>query len=131
VAIPPARIVQEPTSLGKAYNEILTAMTIDTLAIVQVLRKRAFSEELAIGGVEAFREIDAGVLTTEADLREVETTLELKIEATTVSVKWTSYTGSSPRGLRSATHKSRASTFRDFFCKIDARKILPAHRPNG
>jgi hypothetical protein len=65
----------------------MTALTIDTLAIVQVLRKRGFSEEQAIGVVEAFREIDAGALTTKADLREVETKLEAKIETATVSVK--------------------------------------------
>jgi hypothetical protein len=38
----------------------MTALTIDTLAIVQILRKRGVSEEQAIGVVEAFREIDAG-----------------------------------------------------------------------
>ncbi|WP_428989823.1 hypothetical protein [Methylocapsa aurea] len=50
----------------------MTALTIVTLAIVQILRKRGFSEEQATGVVEAFREIDAGSLATKADLREVE-----------------------------------------------------------
>jgi hypothetical protein len=67
----------------------MTALTIDTLAIVQVLRKRGFSEEQAIGVVEAFREIDAGLLATKADLREVELKLENKIEANKVEIlRW-------------------------------------------
>lgn len=65
----------------------MSALTIDTLAVVQVLRKRGFSEEQAIGVVEAFREIDAGALVTKADLREVELKLETKIETSSASLK--------------------------------------------
>jgi len=61
----------------------MTALTIDTLAIVQVLRKRGFSEEQAIGVVEAFREIDAGLLATKSDIREV----EAKIETSSANLK--------------------------------------------
>ncbi|WP_166142328.1 hypothetical protein [Methylosinus sp. RM1] len=61
----------------------MTALTIDTLAIVQVLRKRGFSEEQAIGVVEAFREIDAGLLATKSDIREV----EAKIESSSANLK--------------------------------------------
>jgi hypothetical protein len=61
----------------------MTALTIDTLAIVQVLRKRGFSEEQAIGVVEAFREIDAGLLATKSDIREV----EAKIETSAANLK--------------------------------------------
>lgn len=61
----------------------MAALTIDTLAIVQVLRKRGFSEEQAIGVVEAFREIDAGLLATKSDIREV----EAKIETSSANLK--------------------------------------------
>ena len=61
----------------------MSALTIDTLAISQILRKRGFTEEQAIGVVEAFREIDAGTLVTKADLREV----EAKIETTSANLK--------------------------------------------
>ncbi|MBU3888221.1 CCDC90 family protein [Methylosinus sp. KRF6] len=61
----------------------MAALTIDTLAIVQVLRKRGFSEEQAIGVVEAFREIDAGLLATKSDIREV----EAKIESSSANLK--------------------------------------------
>jgi hypothetical protein len=61
----------------------MSALTIDTLAISQILRKRGFTEEQAIGVVEAFREIDAGTLATKADLREV----EAKIETTSANLK--------------------------------------------
>jgi carbamoylphosphate synthase small subunit len=57
----------------------MSALTIDTRAMTQILRKRGFSEEQAIGVVEAFREIDAGALASKADLRETETRLEAKI----------------------------------------------------
>lgn len=67
----------------------MTTLTIDTLAVVQVLRKRGFSEEQAIGVVEAFREIDAGALSTKADVREVELKLEAKMETLKVDIlRW-------------------------------------------
>ncbi|BBU60345.1 hypothetical protein MSC49_02800 [Methylosinus sp. C49] len=65
----------------------MTALTLDSLAIVQILRKRGFSEEQATGVVEAFREIDAGSLATKADLREVELKLESKIETSSANLK--------------------------------------------
>jgi hypothetical protein len=61
----------------------MTALTIVTLAIVQILRKRGFSEEQATGVVEAFREIDAGLLATKSDIREV----EAKIETSSANLK--------------------------------------------
>ncbi|WP_018267025.1 hypothetical protein [Methylosinus sp. LW4] len=61
----------------------MTALTIVTLAIAQILRKRGFSEEQAIGVVEAFREIDAGLLATKSDIREV----EAKIETSAANLK--------------------------------------------
>lgn len=47
----------------------MAALTIDTLAIVQVLRKRGFSEEQAIGVVEAFREVEAKIESSSANLK--------------------------------------------------------------
>lgn len=72
----------------------MSALTIDTLAVAQILRKRGFTEEQATGVVEAFREIDASRLATKADIREVEakidrveTRLEAKIETSTANLK--------------------------------------------
>ncbi|WP_159729853.1 hypothetical protein [Methylosinus sp. Ce-a6] len=48
----------------------MSALTIDTLAVSQILRKRGVSEEQAIGVVEALREIDASQLATKSDLKE-------------------------------------------------------------
>jgi hypothetical protein len=56
----------------------MSALTIDTLAVAQTLRKRGFSEEQATGVVEALQSIDAGALATKADLRQLK--LEAKIE---------------------------------------------------
>jgi len=59
----------------------MSALTIDTLAVSQVLRKRGFTEDQAAGVVEAFREIDASQLSTKADMREVESRIkEVKTE---------------------------------------------------
>jgi hypothetical protein len=55
----------------------MSALTIDTLAVAQLLRKRGFSEEQAAGVVEALQSIDAGALATKADLREIETKLDV------------------------------------------------------
>lgn len=54
----------------------MSALTIDTLAVAQTLRKRGFSEEQATGVVEALQSIDAGTLATKADLRELEVRIE-------------------------------------------------------
>jgi hypothetical protein len=54
----------------------MSALTIDTLAVSQLLRKRGFNEEQATGVVEALREIDASQLATKADIREVEARIE-------------------------------------------------------
>lgn len=56
----------------------MSALTIDTLAVSQVLRKRGFTEEQAIGVVEALREIDASQLATKSDLKE--TAADLKVD---------------------------------------------------
>ena len=72
----------------------MSALTIDTLAVAQILRKRGFTEDQATGVVEAFREIDGSLLSTKADMRElearierVETRLEAKIEASSANLK--------------------------------------------
>lgn len=56
----------------------MSALTIDTLAVSQVLRKHGFTEEQAIGVVEALREIDGSELVTKSDLKE--TAAELKVD---------------------------------------------------
>jgi hypothetical protein len=61
----------------------MSALTIDTLAASQNLRKRGFTEEQATGVVEVLREIDASALATKADIRE----LEVKIESSTANLK--------------------------------------------
>ena len=48
----------------------MSALTIDTLTVAQLLRKRGFSEEQATGIVEALKEIDASQLVTKIDLKE-------------------------------------------------------------
>lgn len=48
----------------------MSALTIDILAVSQILSKRSFSEEQATGVVEALREIDGSLLTTKSDLKE-------------------------------------------------------------
>jgi len=72
----------------------MSALTIDTLAVAQILRKRGFGEEQATGVVEALREIDASQLATKADIHDleakidrVETRLEAKIETSTANLK--------------------------------------------
>ncbi len=68
----------------------MSALTLDTLAVAQILRKRGFTEDQATGVVEAFREIDASSLATKADLREVEVRIErveAKIEASAANLK--------------------------------------------
>jgi hypothetical protein len=62
----------------------MSALTIDTLAIAEILRKRGFSEEQATGVVEALREIDASQLATKSDLKE--TASDLKIEMANLKV---------------------------------------------
>lgn len=61
----------------------MSALTLDTLAVAQALRKRGFSEDQATGVVEALLSVDAGALATKADLRE----LEVKIEKVEVRVE--------------------------------------------
>lgn len=58
----------------------MSALTIDTLAVAQILRKRGFAEEQATGIVEALREIDASELVTKRDLKDVQTGLEARID---------------------------------------------------
>lgn len=73
-----------------AYLEPMSALTFDTLSVSQTLRKRGFTEEQAIGVVEALREIDASELATKGDLREIETKidkLDAKIETTAANLK--------------------------------------------
>ena len=72
----------------------MSALTIDTLAVAQILRKRGFGEEQATGIVEALREVDASQLATKADLREIEARidraevrLEAKIETSAAGLK--------------------------------------------
>ena len=48
----------------------MSALTIDTLAVAQILQKRGFSEEQATGVVEAIRAIDGSRLATKSDLKE-------------------------------------------------------------
>lgn len=57
----------------------MSALTIDTLAVSQILRKRGFTEEQAIGVVEALREIDASELVTKSDLKEAVADLKADI----------------------------------------------------
>ena len=61
----------------------MSALTIDTLAVAQIIRRRGFTEDQAAGVVEALREIDASSLATKADIREV----EAKIETTSANLK--------------------------------------------
>ncbi len=61
----------------------MSALTIDTLAVSQTLRKHGFSEEQANGVVDALREIDASTLATKADIREA----EAKIETSAANLK--------------------------------------------
>ena len=68
----------------------MSALSIDTLSVSQTLRKRGFTEEQAIGVVEALREIDASELATKADIREVEAKIEkveLRIETSAANLK--------------------------------------------
>jgi hypothetical protein len=57
----------------------MSAFTIDTLAVAQLLRKLGFTEEQATGVVEALREIDASQLVTKSDLKEAIVDLEVDI----------------------------------------------------
>jgi predicted DNA-binding transcriptional regulator YafY len=61
----------------------MSALTIDTFAAAQILRKRGFTEDQATGVVEALREIDASSLATKADVLAV----EAKIETTSANLK--------------------------------------------
>ncbi|HYA81283.1 MAG TPA: hypothetical protein VED87_10170 [Methylocystis sp.] len=72
----------------------MSALTIDTSAVAQILRKRGFAEEQATGVVEALRAIDASQLATKADVREiearidrVEARLEAKVETSAANLK--------------------------------------------
>jgi len=72
----------------------MSALSMDTLTVAQILRNRGFTEDQATGVVEAFREIDASALATKADIREldvkierVETRLEAKIEGSAANLK--------------------------------------------
>ncbi len=56
----------------------MSALTIDTLAVALKLKGRGFSEEQAIGVVEALREIDASALVTKSDLKE--SVADLKVD---------------------------------------------------
>jgi H2-forming N5,N10-methylenetetrahydromethanopterin dehydrogenase-like enzyme len=60
----------------------MSALTVDTLAVAQLLRKRGFTEEQATGVVEALKEIDASQLVTKSDLREA--IADLKVDM----VRW-------------------------------------------
>ena len=78
----------------------MSAFRLDTLAISQTLRKRGFTEDQAIGVVEALREIDASELATKSDIREVEAKIEtgvanLKVEI----VRWLIVTQAALAGL--------------------------------
>jgi hypothetical protein len=57
----------------------MSALTIDTLAVAQLLRKRGFTEEQATGVVDALREIDASQLVTKSDLKEAVADLKVDI----------------------------------------------------
>jgi len=57
----------------------MSALTIDALAVAQLLRKRGFSEDQATGVVEALREIDASQLVTKSDLKEAIADLKVDI----------------------------------------------------
>jgi hypothetical protein len=57
----------------------MSALTIDTLAVAQLLRKRGFTEDQATGVVEALREIDASQLVTKSDLKEAIADLKVDI----------------------------------------------------
>jgi len=68
----------------------MSALTLDTLAVSQILCKRGFTEDQAIGGVEALREIDPSELATKGDLLALETKIEkveAKIETTAANLK--------------------------------------------
>jgi hypothetical protein len=65
----------------------MAALTIDTLAISQILRKRGFTEEQATGVVEALREIESGSLATKDDLKNEMVRLEATIEKTSAYLK--------------------------------------------
>lgn len=57
----------------------MSVLTIDTLAVAQLLRKHGFSEEQATGVVEALREIDVSQLVTKSDLKEAVSDLKVDI----------------------------------------------------
>ena len=57
----------------------MSALTIDTLAVSQLLRKHGFTEDQAVGVVEALREIDASRLATKSDVKEVEAKIETSV----------------------------------------------------
>jgi hypothetical protein len=61
----------------------MSAFTIDTLAVSQVLRRHGFTEEQATGVVAALREIDSSQLATKSDVDR----LEAKIETTAAHQK--------------------------------------------
>lgn len=57
----------------------MSALTIDTLAVAQLLRKRGFTQEQATGVGEALQEIDASQLVTKSDLKEAVADLKVDI----------------------------------------------------
>jgi hypothetical protein len=72
----------------------MSALTIDTLAVSQTLRKHGFTEEQSVGVVTALREIDASELATKGDIRELEIKIdkleqrfESKIETSAANLK--------------------------------------------
>lgn len=68
--------------------EALTrTLTIDTLAVSELLQKRGFSADQASGIVQTLQEIDAQALATKNDLRVGETEIVAKIETTAANLK--------------------------------------------
>ncbi len=61
----------------------MSALSIDTLAAAQTLRKRGFTEDQATGVIEVLREMDASSLATKADIDR----LDAKIETTAANLK--------------------------------------------
>jgi hypothetical protein len=57
----------------------MSALTIETLAVAQSLRKRGFTEEQATGVVEALRAIDASQLVMKSDLKKAVADLKVDI----------------------------------------------------
>jgi hypothetical protein len=77
----------------------MSVLTIDALAVAQLLRKHGFSEEQATGVVEALREMDASQLVTKSDLKEAGSDLNVDI------VRWLVVTQLALAGFLVATLK--------------------------